>query len=123
MISKIKDKYDIRDNIIPLNKIKELKNYLDYNYMILHEKFDTIETFYGSAISENNIQIIALLNLFVRENNIKISKFNVINEIYYADFRKEYSKQLKLFGCRIELVSFSNEIQEEYIGKYWNMFK
>jgi hypothetical protein len=45
--------------------------------------------------------IIALLNLFVRENNIKIKKSNVIQEIYYADFRNEYDKQMKLYGCRI----------------------
>jgi len=115
--------YKIRDNIIPLGKEKELQKYLDNN-IFLEKRLvsDIIETFYGCAISANNIQIIALLNLFVRENNIKIKKSNVIQEIYYADFRNEYDKQMKLYGCRIELGSFSDEKQEEYIYKYWSMF-
>ena len=101
--------YKIRDNIIPLGKEKELQKYLDNN-IFLEKRLvsDIIETFYGCAISANNIQIIALLNLFVRENNIKIKKSNVIQEIYYADFRNEYDKQMKLYGCRIELGSFSS---------------
>ena len=50
--------YNIRDNIIPLGKIKELNNYLENN--ILLEKrcvTDIIETFYGCAISANNAVI------------------------------------------------------------------
>jgi hypothetical protein len=115
--------YNIRDKIIPHGKIKELNNYLENN--ILLEKrcvTDIIETFYGCAISANNIQIISLLNLFVRENNIKINKSNVIIEIYYADFRAEYDKQMKQYGCRIMLGSFDDKIEEEYIYKYWSMF-
>jgi hypothetical protein len=107
--------YNIRDKIIPLGKIKELNNYLENN--ILLEKrcvTDIIETFYGCAISANNIQIISLLNLFVRENNIKINKSNVIIEIYYADFRAEYDKQMKQYGCRIMLGSFDDKIEEKY---------
>jgi hypothetical protein len=111
--------YNIRDNIIPLGKEKELQKYLDNNIFL---ESDIIEIFYGCAISANNIQIIALLNLFVHENNIKIKKSNVIQKIYYADFRNEYDKQMKLYGCRIELGSFSDEKQEEYIYKYWSMF-
>jgi hypothetical protein len=123
-MSKINNVYDIRDEIIPFNKIEELKKYLDHNIFLERRTVkDIIETFYGSAISANNIQIISLLNLFVRENNISINKFNVITEIYYADFRYEYDKQLKLYGCRIELGTFSDKIQEEYIHKYWSIFK
>lgn len=115
--------YSIRDNIIPLGKIKELQKYLENDIFLEKRQItDIIETFYGCAISANNIQIISLLNLFVRENNIKINKSNVIEEIYYADFRYEYDKQKKLYGCRIQLGSFNNKIQEEYIYRYWNMF-
>jgi len=115
--------YNIRDNIIPLGKIKELNNYLENN-ILLEKRYvtDIIETFYGCAISANNIQIISLLNLFVRENNIKINKSNVIIEIYYADFRAEYDKQMKQYGCRIMLGSFDDKIEEKYIYKYWSMF-
>jgi hypothetical protein len=115
--------YNIRDNVIPLGKIKELHKYLEND--IFSEKrqlADIIETFYGCAISANNIQIISLLNLFVRENNIKINKSNVIEEIYYADFRSEYDKQEKLYGCRMELGPFDGKIRQEYIYKYWSMF-
>ena len=111
--------YNIRDNIIPLGKIEELNKYLENDIFL--EKIqltDIIETFYGSAVSANNIQIISLLNLFIRENNIKINKFNVIKEIYYADFRYEYDKKIKLYECRLQLGSFDNKIQQEYIDKY-----
>jgi hypothetical protein len=115
--------HNIRDNIIPLGKIKELHKYLE-NDILLEKRQVTkiIETFYGCVISANNIQIISLLNLFVRENNIKINKSNVIEEIYYADCRYEYDKQKKVYGCRIELGSFNDKIQQEYIYKYWSMF-
>lgn len=108
--------------IISLGKIKELHKYLENNIFLEKRQLtEIIETFYGCAISANNIQIISLLNLFVRENNIKINKLNVIEEIYYADFRYEYDKK-KLYGFRIELGSFNNKIQQEYICKYWSMF-
>jgi hypothetical protein len=116
--------YNIRDNVIPLGKIKELHRYLENDIFLEKRRLaDIIETFYGSAISANNIQIISLLNLFVRENNIKINKSNVIEEIYYADFRHEYDKQKEQYGCRIELGSFDNKIRQEYIDKYWSIFK
>jgi hypothetical protein len=35
-------------------------------------------------------EIISLLNLFVRDNNIKISKLGTIDEIYNADCRPEF---------------------------------
>ena len=115
--------YNIRDDIIPLGKIKELYKYLENDiFLEKRQVIEIIETFYGCAISANNIQIISLLNLFVRENNIKINKSNVIEEIYYADFRYEYYKQKKVYGCRIELGSFNDKIQQEYIYKYWSMF-
>ena len=115
--------YNIRDNIIPLGKIKELYKYLENDiFLEKRQVTEIIETFYGCAISANNIQIISLLNLFVRENNIKINKSNVIEEIYYADFRYEYDKQKKLYGCRIYLGLFNDKIQQEYIYKYWSMF-
>ena len=114
---------NIRDNIIPQGKTEELNKYLEND--ILKNKIqltDIIETFYGSAVSANNIQIISLLNLFVRENNIKINKFNVIKQIYYADCRYEYDKKLKLYGCRLQFGLFDNKIQQKYIDKYCSMF-
>jgi len=70
--------YNIRDNIIPLGKIKKLHKYLENDiFLEKREVTDIIETFYGCAISANNTQIISLLNLFVRENNIKITPFSV----------------------------------------------
>lgn len=114
--------YNIRDNIIPSGNTEELSKYLDNNIFLENNIVSNIETFYGSAISANNILMISLLNLFVRENNIKINKSNVIREIYYADCRHDYEKQLKLYSSRIEFGSFSGEIREEYISKYWNIF-
>lgn len=67
--------YNIRDKIIPSNNIKILQNYLEYDVFLERRTItDIIEVFYETDISSNNIQIISLLNLFVRENKMYCNK-------------------------------------------------
>lgn len=116
--------YLIRDDVIPNNKnIKILNDYLEANLEDMISKPWKIETLYGSAISANNILMISTINLFVRENNIKINKSDVLEQIYYADCRTEHSKFYKQ-GCLISFLDYrtNDKIQCEYIQKYWSMF-
>ena len=129
------DIYEIRNNIIPQNKIKEFEHYLNQLDKLIEpiepNNFEPnkpnnikaiIEILYGGSIYVNNIQMIALLNLFVRENNICVSKDNIIEEIYYAECRSEYNNGL-LYGCRMQFGPFKDKIKDEYIQIYSYLFK
>ena len=66
--------------------------------------------------------MIALINLFVRENNICVSKLNIIREIYNAECVNEYKKGL-LYGCRMQFNTFRDKIKDEYIQRYSYLFE
>ena len=92
----------------------DFQNYLESNNLYFIKNIDCVERFYGIAISQSNNIIIAILNLFVREHNIKIKKMNVLSEIYYADCRQKYS----------DPIDFNNkEIQDKCIFQYNHIFK
>ena len=113
----------IRDSIIPNMNKEYFINYLIHNDEYLINNINYIETFYGTAISYSNNQIISLLNLFVREHNIKINKMNILQEIYYSDYRKQYSEE-KNRMLLSDPIDFNNkEIQDKYIFQYMNIFK
>ncbi len=65
---------------------KCFQNYLESNKTYFINNINCIEELYGTAISESNNIMIAILNLLVREHNIKINKMNVLAEIYYTDY-------------------------------------
>ena len=116
----------IRDYIIPSGSIVFFSNYLDANYEYVKGNLWLVELFYGAAVSYHNIQIISRLNLFVHEYNIKgLNKLNILREIYNADCREEYYQAARLEECRISFIDWemSEQIQSEYIHKYWNMFE
>lgn len=54
--------YKIRDNIIPTFKNSKLANYLDTNDKTTINA-DKITSLYASAIAENNLPAISLINL------------------------------------------------------------
>jgi|TARA_Y100000310_G_C20070321_1_gene529071 hypothetical protein len=117
--------YFIRDTIIPNMNIDYFKNYLIHNEEYLINNINNIETFYGTAISYSDNQIISLLNLFVREYDIKINKMNVLQEIYYSDYRKKYSEEKEKNEMLLsDPIDFNNkEIQDKYIFQYYNIFE
>lgn len=51
-------------------------------------KVDEVEKLYADAIVLGDNITIALLNLYVKENNIRIRKEETIRELYYAERRK-----------------------------------
>lgn len=65
-----------------------MEEYLEKNKPKLKE----VERLYADAIVLGNNVNIALLNLYVRANNIKIRKEETLEEIYYAQCRKHSSR-------------------------------
>lgn len=114
----------IRDDIIPNNKVSLMKQYLNLYEEHLIATPKLIELFYGCAIIHSDVQIIALLNLFVRENKIKIDKGNLLEEICWAEVRYEYANPQYIDRCIIHAAEYkdSEEIRAAYSRKYRHMF-
>ncbi len=110
-----------------LENLDELSNFLTSIIPYDGENHDyvrsIIEKYYAIAISLNNINAIALLNIFVRENNIIVNKLKILEQIYNYRCRVEYSKIHAVDGTRAEFKPYSADIENMYIRKYWNMFK
>ena len=120
-----------------LDKIASRANYDTIEKMLLFNSDDVIkqpkliEMIYGLALFRSNERIISLVNLFVRENNIKINRYNVLDHIYLGvifkneDRVKEEAKRCKTRQDMCEYADFNNlkELQLEYINKYWKMFE
>jgi hypothetical protein len=80
---------------------------------------EEIEKLYAiSIISGNNIDI-AVLNLYVRENDVRIRKEQTIEQIYYAECRMYSSK---LVDTLVEYVPFENN-KQEHISRWSHLFK
>jgi hypothetical protein len=78
---------------------------LDYNstekMLIFHTDYilsnpHIIEFIYGCALYCSNIRIISLINLFVREHNVKISRYNILQNMYQSRLQK--IKKIVIFG-------------------------
>lgn len=70
---------------------------LDYNstekMLIFHTDYilsnpHIIEFIYGCAMYYSNIRIISLINLFVREHDVKISRYNILQNMYQSRLQK-----------------------------------
>ncbi len=77
--------YDVRGDI---NNIVLLKKYLDKN----NARNDNIEQLLGEAIVQKNSIAISIINSYILENDIKITKNGVFKNIYYAECRKEINR-------------------------------
>jgi hypothetical protein len=111
--------FDIRNNI---NNIDLLKKYLDKNIAIQ----DDIENLIGEAIVKKNSIAISLINLYILENNIKITKNGVFMGIYYAKFREEYTRATEgIIFSRISCADWGETPSHfgEYYEKYNHIFK
>ena len=109
------DFYDIRDEIIPNGQNILFKKYIDENSLKTYD----IETFYGVAVFHSNHIAISLINLYVRENDIKIDKTNVLRSIYWAECR-DFGSRRK--NCCISYCEFDNEIEYKYRCAYKDIF-
>ena len=94
-----------------------------------HYFIQMIELYHSLFYS--NDRTISLINLFVRENNIKINRYNILENIYKAritkneDDNNEYARRCP---SRMDMCSYASfnelkDLQMEYIHKYWNMFE
>lgn len=85
-----------------------------------------IEFLYGSALYYSNIKIIALINLFVREHNVKINRYNILQNMYQTRLQKIkkdnfYWDRKDILNC--QKLEDNKEKELEYIRNYWNSFK
>lgn len=120
-----------------LDSISVSKDYDTIEKMLLFHRDDIvkdtriIEQIYGLALFRSNERIISLVNLFVRENKIKINRYNVLDRIYLGLILKneervrEEAKRCLTRKDECDYASFNNlkELQLEYIHRYWNMFE
>ena len=120
-----------------LYEIVSRANYDTIEKMLLFNSDDVIkqpkliEHIYGLALFRSNERIISLVNLFVRENNIKINRYNVLDRIYLGVIFKNENRvkeEAKRCSTRQDMCDYPNfndlkQLQLEYIHKYWNMFE
>lgn len=116
-IQVMNDFFDIRDKSIKEGNVEELKKFLLPNVL----KTWQVETLVGTALYHNQLNMIALLNLHIRENNIKMEKINVLEQVYYAKCRNDSSKRPK--GMCVSYLSFNDYIKEHQMEEYWNVFE
>lgn len=69
--------------------------------------------------------------MFVRENKVKINRWNVLDKIYLGEIlqnEERIREEAKRYSSRADLVYYANfdklnDLQLKYIHKYWNMFE
>ena len=114
------DWYDVINNFIPNRKNNQLKKYLETNVELLINNPKIIQHLYASSIAETNDIATSLINLFVRENNIRTNRMCILENIYYANASAFYRGK----GIMYTLIDFDkdDEISSYYVHKYWNIF-
>ena len=108
-----------------------IEKILLFNYDDIVKDNKLIEQIYGTALFYSNDRTISLINLFVRENNIKINRYNILENIYKARITKnedDNNKYARQCPSRMDMCSYSSfneltDLQIKYIHKYWNMFE
>lgn len=93
--------FEIRDSIIPDGKLVEFKEWLDNQAEI-----QNLEYLIGAIIYHNQINMLALISLYIHENKIELDKERVYESFYYAHCRKQYLK-VKERGIIVDHVSWS----------------
>lgn len=119
------------DTISISNDYNVIEKMLLYHHDYIIKDTHIIEQIYGLALYRSNERIISLVNLFVRENKIKINRYNVLDSIYLGVIIKNEERgreEAKRCPSREALCSYANfddlkQLQLEYIHKYWNMFE
>lgn len=116
---------DLHDFVydIAINDSEVLRNHLESNHDYYSKHVDCIETLYGIAMSNGNNPIIATLNLFVREYNVKINKKNILKRIHESDCRNKASESRKNGTMVCGFYPFEHgDTESRYMSKYNHMF-
>lgn len=107
-----------------LNYNSTEKMLIFYSEYILSNRH-IIEFLYGSALYYSSIRIISLINLFVREHNVKISKYNILQNMYQTRLQK--IKKDNYYWHINELnypkIEDNKKKELEYIHNYWKLFE
>ena len=107
---------------------------LDYNstekMLIFHTDYilsnpHIIEFIYGCALYYSNIRIISLINLFVREHNVKISRYNILEHMYQSRLQeiKKDSYRWLINELNYPKLEDNKKKELEYIRNYWKSFE
>ena len=107
---------------------------LDYNstekMLIFHTDYilsnpHIIEFIYGCALYCSNIRIISLINLFVREHNVKISRYNILQNMYQSRLQKikKDSYLWRINELNYPKLEDNKKKELEYIRNYWKSFE
>jgi len=103
---------------------------LDYNSterMLIFQSDYTyiIEFIYGCALYYSNIRIISLINLFVREHNVKISRYNILQNMYQSRLQKikKDSYLWRINELNYPKLEDNKKKELEYIHNYWKSFE
>ncbi len=107
---------------------------LDYNstekMLIFHTDYilsnpHIIEFIYGCALYYSNIRIISLINLFVREHNVKISRYNILEHMYQSRLQeiKKDSYRWLINELNYPKLEDNKKKELEYIHNYWKSFE
>jgi hypothetical protein len=119
------DFFEIRDDVVPNNKIEDFKKYLLEleNENKNGNKFNEydLEQLLGAAIFHKNDIIISLINLLIRDYNIVLEKNNILEGIYYAECRKK-SVDRNNKDIIVCYTKFNESLQNEYHDKYKHLF-
>ena len=87
----------MRDTILRNGNIKEFKKVLLY---LESNKCDNInfESWFAELIIKNYVNMIAMLNIFIRESDAKIDSIKIYKELIYAEMREETIQLEKIYG-------------------------
>ena len=80
----------------------------------------TICELLGTAVSHRNPVAISMINLYIVDNNVRLSKSELMREIYYANCRLESSK----FATReISFKEWDDDLYHEYLHRYGDLIE
>jgi len=118
------DSLFVRDYILPSGNTSEFKKVLLYLEM---NKCNNInfESWFAELIIKNYVNMIAMLNMFIRETNTKIEPIKIYKELIYAEMREDTRQLEKIHGkgvcitvnCSVENVSRMMEKYPNLINK------
>lgn len=107
----------MRDECIPDCNVEALEIYLNSR-----PNRNIIEELLGAAVYHKHNVMISIINLYIRENDIHLTKMGILESIYYAqcrDISSHASKRGSLISCQ----SFDKIDKESYMHEYWHLMR
>ena len=111
----VMDYYHIRDEVIPQGNVEELEKFLT------SESFDVcdIASLLGSALYYENQNMIAAINLKVRQKEINLAERDVLEGAYNARCRETGKRNP---DCCISYCDFDDTLYQKYKERYPRIF-